>query len=82
MAAMTTPAVPGGQRQEVDVVVAENGGQPLSHGGRKPARPAQDAERVRTAVDQIADQPQPIARRVEGQTLEPTPARRVNSSKP
>ena len=50
-----------GHHQQVEIVVAEDGQ------GRRAERAeeAQRFERVRAAIDQVADHPQPVTRRVE-----------------
>src|SRR5262249_58719601 len=51
----------GGARQEVEIVVAEDAGDVSA----EVARPAQDVERSRAAVDEIADEPELIDVRAE-----------------
>ena len=50
--------VPGGDGQQMEVVVAENGDRRVA----ERLHLAQHGERIRAAVDEIADEPQPVAR--------------------
>ena len=54
-------AVSGGDGQQVQVVVAEH----RDRGIAERHHVAQHRERIGTAIDEIADEPQPIARRRE-----------------
>ncbi|MNY23893.1 hypothetical protein D3C86_1575770 [compost metagenome] len=52
--------------QQVQVVIAEHAGHRFAHGKQE----AQGFQRLRAAVDQIADQPQVVASRIEGHPIE------------
>ena len=59
-------AVPGGDRQQVEIVVAEHAGD----GVAERHHVAQHRERPGAAVDEVADEPQPVARRREADERE------------
>ena len=56
----------GGDREQVQVVIAEH----HRHGVVERHQAAQRRERFGTAIDQVADQPQPVARGIESDPLE------------
>ena len=59
-------AVAGGDRQQVEVVVAEHG----DGGVAQRHHLAQHGERAGAAVDEIADEPQPVVARREADEVE------------
>ena len=58
--------VAAGERQQVQVVIAEHDGGRIAEAGN----PAQHVERGGPAVDEVADEPEPVAGRVEAEERE------------
>ena len=67
--------VAGGDHQQVQVVIAEHGDRARAEAFHE----AQHRQRMRAAVDEIADQPQAVARRIEAALVEQTAQRRVTA---
>ena len=65
----------GGDHQQVQVMIAQHD----AHRIAQPPQQAQHAQRLRSSIDQVADQPQAVVRGVEGDALEQACKRRVTT---